>query len=59
VTGRKAAPPPKVCAACARPFAWRKKWALNWDAVRFCSAACREGRYMAAKVAAEKWPKGA
>ncbi len=40
-------------------FAWRKKWALNWDAVRFCSAACREGRYMAAKVVAEKWPKGA
>jgi hypothetical protein len=37
--------PEKTCAACARPFAWRKKWARDWDTVRFCSDACRDGRY--------------
>jgi len=41
--------PEKTCAACGRPFAWRRKWAREWEAVRFCSAACREGRYKAAK----------
>jgi hypothetical protein len=34
--------PTKVCAACARPFAWRKKWAKTWDDVRYCSAACKK-----------------
>jgi hypothetical protein len=33
--------PSKPCAHCGRPFAWRKKWALNWDAVKFCSERCR------------------
>ena len=33
--------PTKVCAACARPFSWRKKWARDWEAVRFCSERCR------------------
>ena len=37
--------PEKLCAACARPFAWRKKWARDWEQVRFCSDACRDGRY--------------
>jgi hypothetical protein len=35
--------PSKDCAACGRPFAWRKKWARVWDEVRFCSDACRTG----------------
>ena len=34
--------PTKPCAACGRPFAWRKKWARDWDNVRFCSDACRK-----------------
>ena len=38
---RKADLPTKPCAACARPFAWRRKWARDWDAVKFCSDACR------------------
>ena len=42
---KKADLPQKTCAACARPFVWRKKWARVWDEVRFCSDACREGRY--------------
>ncbi|MCB8876939.1 DUF2256 domain-containing protein [Acidisoma silvae] len=33
--------PTKICVACARPFAWRKKWTRDWDAVKFCSEKCR------------------
>lgn len=33
--------PEKICAACNRPFAWRKKWDRVWDEVRYCSDACR------------------
>lgn len=33
--------PTKTCAACGRPFAWRKKWAKDWEAVRYCSERCR------------------
>jgi len=36
--------PQKPCAACARPFAWRKKWARDWDGVRFCSERCRRAK---------------
>ncbi len=38
---KKADLPTKPCAACARPFAWRKKWARDWENVRFCSDKCR------------------
>jgi hypothetical protein len=38
---RKGDLPTKICAACARPFTWRKKWARDWDAVRYCSDRCR------------------
>ena len=41
---RKAQLPEKVCAACGRPFAWRRKWARDWEQVRYCSDACRRGR---------------
>jgi len=33
--------PTKVCPACGRPFAWRKKWAKTWEQVRYCSDRCR------------------
>jgi hypothetical protein len=33
---------PRICAACGRPFEWRKKWARDWDNVRWCSDACRQ-----------------
>jgi hypothetical protein len=33
--------PTKTCAHCERPFTWRRKWALNWSEVRFCSDRCR------------------
>lgn len=40
---RSSAPdaPTKVCASCGREIQWRKKWAANWDDVRYCSDACR------------------
>ena len=40
--------PEKICAACGRPFTWRRKWARTWDEVRYCSDACRTGRRDAA-----------
>ncbi|WP_045441617.1 DUF2256 domain-containing protein [Tepidicaulis marinus] len=37
--------PSKICAACARPFSWRRKWARDWEAVKYCSERCkRAGR---------------
>jgi hypothetical protein len=34
---------PKVCVTCGRAITWRKKWARDWAAVKYCSAACRRG----------------
>lgn len=31
----------KICAACGRPFSWRKKWERDWEQVRYCSDRCR------------------
>jgi hypothetical protein len=36
--------PTKTCAACGLPFAWRKKWARDWDQVKYCSDRCRAGK---------------
>lgn len=41
---RKADLPVKLCVVCGRPFAWRRKWARDWEEVRYCSDACRRGR---------------
>ncbi|MCA3375530.1 MAG: DUF2256 domain-containing protein [Roseomonas sp.] len=41
---RKPNLPQKLCAACNRPFTWRKKWERVWEEVRYCSDACRDGR---------------
>ncbi|HDR27957.1 DUF2256 domain-containing protein [Rhodovulum sp.] len=38
---RKGDLPTKTCASCGRPFAWRRKWAKDWDQVRYCSDRCR------------------
>ncbi|MCB9356792.1 MAG: DUF2256 domain-containing protein [Lewinellaceae bacterium] len=32
----------KICAACGRPFSWRKKWESVWEEVRYCSDRCRK-----------------
>ncbi len=31
----------KICKTCGRAFAFQKKWAQDWDIVKFCSEACR------------------
>ncbi|PWS37336.1 DUF2256 domain-containing protein [Falsiroseomonas bella] len=57
---RKPHLPEKVCAACGRPFAWRRKWARDWEMVRFCSDACREGRRARARgVSSARLDRGA
>jgi hypothetical protein len=42
--GNKAALPSKLCAACGLPMTWRKRWAKNWDEVKYCSDACRRSK---------------
>ncbi|WP_334158133.1 DUF2256 domain-containing protein [Oryzomicrobium sp.] len=39
--GFKRALPTKPCAVCGRPMSWRRKWARTWEAVKYCSDACR------------------
>nr|WP_206668376.1 DUF2256 domain-containing protein [Roseibium aquae] len=36
--------PQKTCQTCGLPFAWRKKWAKDWENVRYCSDRCRRER---------------
>ncbi|WP_369884069.1 MULTISPECIES: DUF2256 domain-containing protein [Flavobacteriaceae] len=36
--------PLKHCPVCQRPFAWRKKWAKDWENVIYCSAHCRKNK---------------
>lgn len=31
----------KICARCGREMTWRKKWARNWDSIRYCGERCR------------------
>jgi hypothetical protein len=42
--GNKSALPSKPCTACGLPMSWRKRWAKNWDEVKFCSDACRRNK---------------
>jgi hypothetical protein len=36
--------PPKVCATCNLPFEWRKKWARDWENVKYCSEKCKSAK---------------
>ncbi len=42
--GNKAALPHKPCAACGRAMTWRRRWAKQWDEVKYCSDACRRAK---------------
>ncbi|OZC03682.1 DUF2256 domain-containing protein [Rubricoccus marinus] len=44
--------PTKTCPVCRRPFAWRKKWARDWDDVVYCSERCRREAAAARKRSA-------
>lgn len=48
------APPSKPCAVCGRTITWRKRWERDWDAVRYCSAACRRGGVSPTDLALER-----
>ena len=41
--------PTKTCPVCGRPFAWRKKWARDWERVVYCSERCRRSAAAARK----------
>lgn len=45
--------PQKICPVCGRPFAWRKKWARDWEQVRFCSDRCRREAHRKAPAPAK------
>ncbi|MFL2859541.1 MAG: DUF2256 domain-containing protein [Pontiellaceae bacterium] len=34
----------KICETCGLSFSWRKKWALNWEEVKYCSNRCRKNK---------------
>jgi hypothetical protein len=44
----------KTCASCGRRIEWRAKWAKNWDAVKYCSDACRSHRVDATDLQLEE-----
>ncbi|MBB42681.1 MAG: hypothetical protein CMM44_02830 [Rhodospirillaceae bacterium] len=31
----------KTCNVCKRNFVWRRKWADNWEQVKYCSKRCQ------------------
>lgn len=36
--------PIKNCQSCGRDFEYRKKWAKNWDEIKYCSDECRKNK---------------
>lgn len=34
----------KLCLSCGRSFDYRKKWAKNWDEIKYCSDECRKNK---------------
>ncbi|MFP5076250.1 DUF2256 domain-containing protein [Rhizobium sp. YIM 134829] len=54
---RKGDLPVKTCAVCGRPFTWRKKWAKDWEQLRYCSDRCRSARSAAKLSKAGDGPK--
>lgn len=37
-------PADKTCERCGRRIEWRRKWARDWESVRYCSTGCRRAR---------------
>ena len=53
---KKSQLPTKPCAACQRPFAWRKKWERDWERVLYCSDRCRREGAGARAISAGRSP---
>ena len=32
---------PRICERCGLKFEWRKKWAKDWETVKYCSKKCK------------------
>jgi hypothetical protein len=32
---------PRTCEKCGLKFEWRKKWAKDWESVKYCSKKCK------------------
>jgi hypothetical protein len=47
-------PPTKTCAGCGRTITWRKKWARDWDQIRWCSDRCRRAGLTPTDTALER-----
>ena len=45
--------PTKACAKCGRTITWRKKWARDWEQVKYCSRRCGSARLNATDEALE------
>ncbi len=43
----------KTCAVCGRTIEWRRRWARDWENVRYCSDACRSAQLSDADCALE------
>ncbi|MFZ4082488.1 MAG: DUF2256 domain-containing protein [Pirellula sp.] len=48
---RKEHLPQKRCEGCGKLFSWRKKWARDWEQVRYCSERCRRNKPLSSKAA--------
>ena len=48
---KKSELPTKMCAHCALPFSWRKKWERDWEQVGYCSERCRRSARPAKEAA--------
>ncbi len=32
----------RICTVCGRSITWRRKWARDWENIKYCSDACRK-----------------
>lgn len=32
----------RICTVCGRSISWRRKWARDWESIKYCSDACRK-----------------
>lgn len=52
-------PETKWCMTCGRVITWRKKWAADWENIRYCSKRCRRNKPNPIDRALEDWMRQA